>query len=190
MSVIKQRKYPPLLKTGLLCLALILTDMQTGFAHQQKEAYITLLFNQNTGRLEISHRFFIHDAEHIVVQLKESKGQEKSVDFISNNFAQSEFASYVEQRFKLAGENLRALPLNSVGYEIDGKYFWVYQETDIPDSSKLNIKHSAMQELWPAHINHINVETSMGVYSVRLGETDIHRWRTIPISFDGEQVSK
>ena len=31
------------------------------FAHQQKEAYITLLFNERSSLIEVSHRFSLHD---------------------------------------------------------------------------------------------------------------------------------
>ena len=44
----------------LLCLLVI----STGEAHQQKNAVTRILFNENTGNIEVMHRFFIHDAEH------------------------------------------------------------------------------------------------------------------------------
>ena len=38
-------------------------------AHQQKAAETTVLFNKNSGQLEVMHRFYLHDTEHAVQKL-------------------------------------------------------------------------------------------------------------------------
>ena len=49
------------LRFGGILLGLLL--MSTSEAHQQKNAVTRILFNENTGNIEVM-RFFIHDAEH------------------------------------------------------------------------------------------------------------------------------
>jgi len=155
------------------------TLASNSFAHQQKEAYITLLFSKNTGKLEVAHRFLLHDAEHIFSQLFDLKQLGFSADLLNDTQSQAAFASYVETHFELASSTLENLPLSSVGYEVEGKYLWVYQETPIPNGIELNIRHSALHELWPDQINHINVERDGKVRSIRLRKADANRWHLI-----------
>ncbi|MGS2721033.1 DUF6702 family protein [Paraglaciecola aestuariivivens] len=123
-------------------------------AHQQKTAISTVLFNPRTENIEIMHRFRVHDAEHAV---KEIFG--KQADIIGAKSTQQAFSDYVHQRFNLFDHQGQALPLSMVGYEIDGKFFWVYQETTQPTQlADLTISHNALRDLWPEQINTINVE--------------------------------
>jgi hypothetical protein len=39
------------------------------FAHQQKAAETTVLFNKKSHKLEVMHRFYLHDTEHAVQHL-------------------------------------------------------------------------------------------------------------------------
>jgi hypothetical protein len=126
-------------------------------AHQQKTAISTVLFNQRTENIEIMHRFRVHDAEHAV---KEVFG--KDADIIDSKETQQQFGDYVNQRFNLFDSNEQSLPLKMVGVELDGKFFWVYQETALsPLSNQLDnitIRHNALRDLWPEQVNTINVE--------------------------------
>jgi hypothetical protein len=129
-------------------------------AHQQKTAISTVLFNPRTNNIEIMHRFRVHDAEHAV---KEILG--KNADIIDSKKTQKQFGDYVHQRFNLFDNDEQALPLKMVGVELDGKFFWVYQETtQLTQSTRLNqfdnmtIRHDALRDLWPEQVNTINIE--------------------------------
>jgi len=136
-------------------------------AHQQKEAYTTILFNQRAETLEIHHRFYLHDAEHA---LKESTGE--SLDLSHDAASQQRFADYLVSHFKLKVDELD-LRLEVVGFETEGKYFWVYQETSLPvEIDSLHVAMSALQEVWASQINHINVERNGRVSSARLSADD------------------
>lgn len=143
-------------------------------AHQQKEAYISVLFHQRTGNLEISHRFLIHDAEHVLDSLFAGGN-----DLATSPQTRQRFASYVEQHFALSSNQQDELPLTTIGHEVEGKYFWIYQEAPIPEGSSLSIKHSALHEVWPSQINHVNVEKDGWVRSVRLAKG--HNWQHISL---------
>lgn len=123
-------------------------------AHQQKSAISTVLFNPRTDNIEIMHRFKVHDAEHAVKQIF---GRE--ADIIDSKKTQEQFGDYVNQRFYLFDDDGLPLPLKMVGVELDGKFFWVYQETTQPAKiDNMTIRHDALRDIWPEQINTINVE--------------------------------
>ena len=122
-------------------------------AHQQKSAISTISFNPNTHNIEIMHRFRIHDAEHAV---KHIFG--KDADIIDSTKTQKQFNDYVNNHFSMfaSGNDLK---LTSVGYESDGQFFWVYQETPEPPAlENLSIRHNALRDIWENQVNTINIE--------------------------------
>ena len=123
-------------------------------AHQQKTAISTVLFNPRNQNIEIMHRFRVHDAEHAV---KEIFG--KDADIIDSEDTQKKFGTYVNQRFNLFDNEEQPLPLKIVGVELDGQFFWVYQETTQPTTlDNMTVRHDALRDLWPEQVNTINVE--------------------------------
>lgn len=136
----------------LLCGAL----SAPSFAHQIKTAISTVLFNQRSGNLEVMHRFYLHDAEHAVHHVLDT-----DADIISDVSTQQNFAEYVGQRFHINSEN-GELTLTPVGFEVEGKFFWVYQETALPENvSELTVSHNALRDIWPDQINTVNVERTV-----------------------------
>jgi len=126
----------------------------TTFAHQQKAAETTVLFNKNTGQLEVSHRFYMHDTEHAVQSLFD-----KNADIINQEKTQQQFANYVAKQFLVRTLDNKDLPLTEVGYEVEGKFFWVYQETAIPAGlDGLKLYNGTLRDLWPTQINMVNIE--------------------------------
>lgn len=123
------------------------------FSHQQKSAISTILFNSNTQNIEITHRFRIHDAEHAVKQIFG-----KNADIINSKETKEHFNDYVNQHFSILVDN-QPLALTKVGYEDDGKFFWVYQETKEPPMlESLSIRYDALRDIWPSQVNTVNVE--------------------------------
>ena len=142
-------------------------------AHQQKEAYTTVFFNDRTGNLEISHRFYIHDAEHALAN--EIKA---NADLHNDEETQKLFTHYVSENFSIKDSENVLLSLKIVGSEVEGKYFWVYQETPITASMyKFKVSMSALQDVWPEQVNQINFELKKDVRSVRLNKND--GWKTV-----------
>lgn len=163
-------------KIILICLTVLSGFASTSFAHQQKEAYISLLFNERTGNMEVSHRFLLHDAEHGLGLLIADAG-----DLSTDKATQEKFFVYIQENFNVSSANDQEIELTALGYEVDGKYFWVYQEAEIPDTSAIKLKHSALHELWPSQTNHINIEKDGWVKSVRLQKRDNRRWHSISL---------
>ncbi|MCV2885874.1 hypothetical protein OE749_14340 [Aestuariibacter sp. AA17] len=140
--------------TRILVFLAALMAANASFAHQQKAALTKVLFNARTGNIEIMHRFNLHDAEHAT---EEMFGQ--GADIIQSEKTQKQFQQYVTERFALLDKNDDELPLTSIGYEVDGKFFWVYQETAITEAmTSLKVIHHALRDIWPKQSNMVNVE--------------------------------
>ncbi|MCF2947235.1 hypothetical protein L0668_03890 [Paraglaciecola aquimarina] len=140
--------------SSYLVVVLCFLVAPTTFAHQQKSSISTVLFNPRTHNIEVMHRFRVHDAEHAV---KHIFG--KDADILDAETTQAKFSEYVEQKFSLYDSHNKPLPLKVVGHEIEGQFFWVYQETKQPAKlENLKIRHDALRDLWPEQVNTINVE--------------------------------
>lgn len=146
-------------------------------AHQLKSGVTTILFNQRTGNIEVMHRFVLHDAEHAVGELF----NKRQADIHTDEETRALFAAYVLESFNLATLDGQQLPLEAVGYQVDGRDFWVYQEAPIPkELSGLAVRQKALQELWPEQQNLVNIEGKGGIKSLQFNAKD--DWLTV--SFD------
>lgn len=140
----------------LLTLLLLGALSAPTYAHQLKSAITTVLFNGNSKNLEVMHRFYLHDAEHAVGKLVKGK---KGSDIYTDEETQQIFANYVIDRFKLIKDGNQELTLDTIGFETEGKFFWVYQETAMPEKiASLKVKHGALQDIWPEQVNTVNIE--------------------------------
>lgn len=139
-----------------LILAIIITGAFTApvFAHQQRAAITKVLFNKNSGNLEVMHRFYLHDAEHAVQMLFDKKS-----DIRNSAKTQELFANYVGNRFAIKPLDGDELKLTPVGHEIERIYFWVYQEVKAPENIKgLEMIHNALRDIWTDQVNTVNIE--------------------------------
>ncbi|MBT5072627.1 MAG: hypothetical protein HOJ34_11475 [Kordiimonadaceae bacterium] len=130
------------------------TSVTPAYAHQLRSAITKVLFNKNTGNLEVMHRFYLHDTEHAVQMLFDKKA-----DIRNSADSQELFANYVGQRFAIKPLDGEELKLKPVGHEIERIYFWVYQEVKAPEDIKgLTMIHNALRDIWTDQINTVNVE--------------------------------
>ena len=66
----------------------------------------------------------------------------------------------------------KAVKLSSVGFELDGKFFWVYQETAQPPVLEgLTIAHHALRDIWPEQVNTINVEGKSDIQTLTFAQS-------------------
>ena len=150
----------------LFMLSLMLLWANASFAHQQKAAETTILMSKDLTRVEVSHRFYIHDTEHAVQHLFD-----KHADILDSTITQQKFAEYVANQFSAKTLNDTALNLENVGYEVEGKFFWVYQEAMLPAKVRgLKVFNGSLRELWPTQINMVNVEGNGSVRTMYFNE--------------------
>ena len=176
------------LGVGLLCVAALLVAAPS-FAHQQKTAVTRLLFNANSGNLEVMHRLFLHDAEHAASVVFGEKQ-----DLIESADSRALFGSYVVNRFAiaLADEASTPVELRYLGEEIDGQYLWVYQEAvgfiedfaeqrtgSLVNGSSVNgeerpsalfLVNSVLSDVWPEQANLVNVERAGRIASITFAQ--------------------
>jgi hypothetical protein len=124
-------------------------------AHQLQAALTTVLFNERTGRIEVMHRFFAHDAETLLGELIGP-----GTDILDSSEDQLRFGIYVHDRFRLYDAAGKSIELTLKGAELEGDFLWVYQAAPIPDPplTGLQIEHPALRELWEAQVNTVNIE--------------------------------
>lgn len=143
----------------LLWLALGVLLACTSFwtsAHQIRSAITTIEANRSAAKLEIVHRFQVHDAEHAVQELFN-----KNADLMLSQESQQQFVDYLIERFGIFTPNNTAITLELIGYEIEGKHLWVYQESDLLDNvPSIQIVHNALRDIWLNQTNTVNIKTS------------------------------
>ncbi len=156
-----------------IAVLMLMVASASALAHQQKAAESTVLFNKHSGQLEIMHRFYMHDTEHAVQALFD-----KHADILDSQKTQQQFADYVAKQFLARKLDDSALTLKNVGYEVEGKFFWVYQEATLStDLTGIKLYNGALRELWPTQINMVNIE---GKGKIRtLNFRDNEDWLTV-----------
>lgn len=160
-------------------LILVLMSVSSVAAHQLKSAVTTILFNERTGNIEVMHRFVLHDAEHAVGELF-NKSQ---ADIHTDEETRALFAAYALESFNLASLQDEPIELEPVGYQVDGRDFWVYQETPIPTNLQgLAIRQKALQELWSEQQNLVNIEGKGEIKSLQFNAQD--EWLTVSFADD------
>ena len=152
------------LRFGGILLGLLL--MSTGEAHQQKNAVTRILFNENTGNIEVMHRFFIHDAEHAAGLIF---GERQML--AESRESRELFSSYVINRFSIEASfregNSEVLGLSYVGEEVDGQFLWVYQEVPAQDDiTAFTIVNLTLRDVWSDQSNLVNIERDGRIYSL------------------------
>ena len=137
-----------------------------GEAHQQKNAVTRILFNENTGNIEVMHRFFIHDAEHAAGLIF---GERQML--AESRESRELFSSYVINRFSIEASfrkgNSEVLGLSYVGEEVDGQFLWVYQEIPAQeDITAFTIENLTLRDVWSDQSNLVNIERDGRIYSL------------------------
>ena len=153
------------LRFGGILLGLLV--ISTGEAHQQKNAVTRILFNENTGNIEVMHRFFIHDAEHAAGLIF---GERQML--AESRESRELFSSYVINRFSIEASfregNSEVLGLSYVGEEVDGQFLWVYQEIPAQDDiMAFTIVNLTLRDVWSDQSNLVNIERDGRIYSLR-----------------------
>ncbi|KZN45069.1 DUF6702 family protein [Pseudoalteromonas luteoviolacea] len=123
-------------------------------AHKLKASLATAKVLPHSGHIKLEYRFHMHDLEHAVVHLfNDSKNIYQDIK------VQQQFSDYVYTQTSLRRLNGQALALSKPTYEIDRKYFRVYQEAlyekEVPLTG-LQMRNGTLRDIWPEQINLVN----------------------------------
>ncbi len=183
LASLLQSSHALLASVGGLAIATALVVSAMSFsttvqAHQIKAAITTVLFNPRTENIEVMHRFNLHDAEHAVKALFD-----KHADIMDDVKTQQQFADYVAKHFAILNAAGESLKLADVGFEVEGKHFWVYQETaEPPVLEGIKIRHDALRDLWPKQVNTLNVEGKGDIKTLTFADSV----NLLEVSFKGQ----
>lgn len=145
-------------------------------AHKLKSAFTIVLFNDRTQNIEVMHRFYLHDAEEAVWELFDT-----NADIIGSEKTQEMFSQYVTNRFSVYDQNNQPLSLQTLGFQNDSGYFWVYQEHPIPEQlTAITIKHDALRDIWTDHTNIVNIEGIGNVITLQFSGSDTKKSIELP----------
>jgi len=148
-----------LVLTGFLCL------QAPAFAHAKREALISVVENDRTQKIEVVHRFSLHDAEH-AAQLQTGKQQ----SLLASKELLEAFAEYVVSQFVLE-EADKVIELDFVGVEVERGYVWIYQEFQPEDKiESLSVYYAALSDIWSDQINTMNVDAFGEFHTLVLSE--------------------
>lgn len=154
------------------CFGLVTLPAQ---AHQQNHALTTIIAKPANQGLQIMHRFYIHDIELFV-----KKHHQNTTGFTRDHSAQQFFVQHVTDTFNLRLTNKQPLSLNHIGYEIDGKYFWVYQELNHSvDITQLEIRYETLIDIFAEQQNLVNMDSEGKTKSIAFKKGS--QWK--PFSF-------
>jgi hypothetical protein len=138
----------------LLIMGAAIGGTLNAWSHQQKAAISSVMFNERTNNIEVVHRFSLHDAEHAVKRVIN-----RDADIYASKQTQTNFADYVTQHFSIEQGSGEPITLSQIGFELEGKFFWVYQEAPIPEHiQEWQITNKALHEIWPEQMNTVNIE--------------------------------
>lgn len=161
-----------LLALGLALFLAALFATPTSHSHRLKSAFTTVLFNERSGRLEVMHQFYLHDAEQVATEIV-SQPDGAGANLFERAEDRQRFAVYVHERFSLFDHDGEQLPLTLRGAEIDGEFLWVYQAMRLPEPplAVLVMEHRALRDLWPDQVNTVNVEGAGPIRTLTFRDT-------------------
>ena len=120
------------------------------------------------GNLEVSHRFYIHDAEHAASILFE-----ENADSFTSSALPSKFGRYVHQSFVMRNQRNEKLPLSYLGVQVEGKFIYILQEISLSKiQGVLSVSFPALTEIWPSQRNAVNFIYDKKVGTLIFGEGD------------------
>ena len=121
-------------------------------AHNYHGVLTTVDHNVTAGSVEVIHRFFAHDMEQALSQIK---GEQFLLD--SGEEAEAMIKSIVSRHFVM-DDGDATIPLTWVGMEEDGEFLYVYQEAPMAmPSPRLGVTNTLLFSAFERQINTVNV---------------------------------
>ena len=151
-----------------LVLTLYVCALSPAHAHRVPECHTTV---QVTGEsLEIVHRLHLHD----VVRLLEQLDDQAHID---RPRGRAMVALHVEQHFAIASRDDQPFSLRTLGAELEGRYFYVYQDYNEEPTPHLVVRSTVFRNTMSNVVNTVRVISNEG--SVLLSFQKDDGWKSV-----------
>ncbi len=107
-------------------------------SHKLNAAETTIKQNPRTDSIEIVHRFYLHDVNHLMQALGKTK-----TGTVNDDDKYQAFTQYIIENLNISFNTTQNIPLTFVGSELENKYFYIYQEFKDTSSSDSALRLSA-----------------------------------------------
>ena len=142
-------------------------------AHQVPLA-LTIVTVDDAGmgrKMQITHRIPVHDCLTMLEKLKIKTPIEQLE-------TQARLALYVESTFSLRDKAGAKILVETIGAEIDGEFFYIYQETKLNAPKAMEMRAETLAIAGPDWLHHVNIERGNEIASVDFFGKG--RWRQFP----------
>ncbi|MEO0400044.1 MAG: DUF6702 family protein [Pseudomonadota bacterium] len=143
-------------------------------AHVGAYVLTTIVWNADSGTLEVVHRIHTHHAQDAAsLQLG---GGPATFDDLKSLAA---LGLYTETRFAIAALNEEPIPLEFIGAEPQGDYILVYQEAAYADEpAGLRVKNDLLADVFRNQVNQVNVSLKGQALTLTFGKTARNKFLT------------
>lgn len=161
----------PWVRTAVTLIALLLFSALAQ-AHRQPVGLTSIVHNETTDTIEITHRFHRHDAELALAAIT------RRPDILLINLeSQARFALYVAEQFGIAAQAGGVeIDLNLIGAELEGDYIIVYQEYAGELPPDFAVRDDCLRDIYPEQVNHVNIRLAQDKRTLMFANED--GWRS------------
>ncbi len=156
------------LKTLLACALLLCSAMAC--AHRFHAGITDISFNARTGNTEIVHTYMAHDVDALLANLYGRQFDLTDPD------DQQVLRQYVEERFRVLGQDKARLPLRWVGMTADPEKVTVFQEIEqTPLWKAVAIHDNVLIDFLPDQVNTVNLNEGNAVRTLTFDRNNLEQ---------------
>ena len=139
-------------------------------AHRFHAGLADIVFNQQTGSIEVVHTYMAHDIDALLAaqagrQIDLTKPEDEAL-----------LRKYVEERFYLLGQDKARLPLKWVGVTVSVESVVIYRElAATPLASIAQVHDEVLMDFMPRQANTVNVTRDGATVSLAFDSTTAQR---------------
>jgi hypothetical protein len=132
-------------------------------AHKFYVSLTDMQYNETSGRLEVSSKYFIDDLE-----LALDLGPDQHIIMPMDDQIIFRLNTYLKKHLLISCDE-KVSPLELLGYEIEDDVVWVYLESEkIPNFSEINVTASQLTDLFEQQQNIVHVSNGEVIQSLFL----------------------
>lgn len=120
------------------------------YAHRMDSAMTIIDVAPNGQNIEITHRIFAHDLEH-VFELSQT-----NLNYFETESGKQKLKNYIENAFSISN-NGQKIQLTFIGVELAGDLVFVYFEGDIGNATEVTIDNNILKEYSQRQVNYLNL---------------------------------